>query len=579
MSAWAQGTAILLFTTALAPAAGAAENRGGDLVGLVEDTRGLPIAGAVISLFGKGIGSAGLVTFSDSAGRFSLPALPAGSYTLRALEEGHLPAPARQVTVLANRDSVFTVSLTPISESVTTTSATPEPDTAGESARELRWLLRHKRRSVMESETASVDTGEAGEKADPVAVADQGVGANPFLGRRSSWLDLDGTLELIAAPTLEESREDGLPASFSSLRLQGRIAGFGRWSLGGLVGESEGTNWRMAAEFVLEPGGGHQITTGTGYGTRFLRPPAGETAMRFENRGVGAVSFQDRWTMGKRVSATWGGRVTHIGFLEDHNHVDPLVSVEVRSDEQSVVRGTVSAHTLAPGGDLLTVSALSSGSAVAMAVMDARLRPERATRYEVGLDQELGRTTVGAFAFYEGVRDQLVNTFEHPANEQVLRIANGGSMAARGMGMTVSRRLSHCVHGSVTYVYGHSWRDPAAMIFRPREAGASLEGDFHDVSARFETVIDSTDTRLVAFYRMNSLAADTDGSGAAQVHSRFDVQLTQGLPFLGSLTRAEWELLVAFRNLFYEASEGAVLDEIAVANPPKRIVGGISVRF
>jgi hypothetical protein len=33
------------------------------------------------------------------------------------------------------------------------------------------------------------------------------------------------------------------------------------------------------------------------------------------------------------------------------------------------------------------------------------------------------------------------------------------------------------------------------------------------------------------------------------------------------------------RNLFYETSEGAVLDELAVASPPTRVLGGISVRF
>jgi hypothetical protein len=38
-------------------------------------------------------------------------------------------------------------------------------------------------------------------------------------------------------------------------------------------------------------------------------------------------------------------------------------------------------------------------------------------------------------------------------------------------------------------------------------------------------------------------------------------------------------VLVAFRNLFYEASEGASLDELVVLHPPKRVLGGISVRF
>jgi hypothetical protein len=118
------------------------------------------------------------------------------------------------------------------------------------------------------------------------------------------------------------------------------------------------------------------------------------------------------------------------------------------------------------------------------------------------------------------------------------------------------------------------------------EAGALADffayedADFHDLVTRVETFIDSTDTRVIAFYRLNRLSPEADGQKAnAVANTWFDVQLRQGLPFLGSLTRADWEFLLAVRNLFYEPTEGAVLDEVAVLNPPKRVLGGISVRF
>ena len=57
-----------------------------------------------------------------------------------------------------------------------------------------------------------------------------------------------------------------MPGGVGSLRLQGRLVDGVRWSLGGLVAENEGRAWRMAAEFVLEPGGGHEIEVGAGYG-------------------------------------------------------------------------------------------------------------------------------------------------------------------------------------------------------------------------------------------------------------------------------------------------------------------------
>ena len=43
--------------------------------------------------------------------------------------------------------------------------------------------------------------------------------------------------------------------------------------------------------------------------------------------------------------------------------------------------------------------------------------------------------------------------------------------------------------------------------------------------------------------------------------------------------RANWEILLAYRNLFYEEGEAALLDELAVVDPTKQLMGGIAIRF
>jgi hypothetical protein len=247
------------------------------------------------------------------------------------------------------------------------------------------------------------------------------------------------------------------------------------------------------------------------------------------------------------------------------------------------MRGTVASRTLVPGGDLLTLSVVGSAPDMAFAVMREDLRAERSMHYELALDQALGAATVSARTFYEGVDDQLVNAFSGPSEARTLRIVNGGALAARGMGLTVARRFGAAFSGSLSYTYGHSWRREPAVV---EEAGvlpdlfAYHDADFHDLVTRLETFIDCTDTRVIAFYRLNNLLPEVEGKRAEAVaNTRFDVQLRQGLPFLGTLTRAEWEFLLAVRNLFYETGEGAILDEVAVLNPPKRVLGGISVRF
>jgi hypothetical protein len=146
------------------------------------------------------------------------------------------------------------------------------------------------------------------------------------------------------------------------------------------------------------------------------------------------------------------------------------------------------------------------------------------------------------------------------------------------MGLSVGHRFGRYVNGEVTYTYGRAWREVPLEGVDTIEAVPILafrEGDFHDVVARLETVITDTDTRVVALYRLNQLS----GGEQTAIARRFDVQLSQGLPFLGALTRADWDVLVAVRNLYYEPGEGAMLDEQAVSNPPKRVLGGIAVRF
>ena len=149
---------VVVTSAMLAPAAPAAADDGG-VVGWVESTRGVPLAGAVISVFGKTI-HGNRVTLSDSQGQFMLPSLPPGSYTLRAVSTGHEPSAARHITVLPDRDALFTLSLSPLGDKPAAGSAGGEESEQQTALREWLWLMRHKRRSVLE--TASREGGAWG---------------------------------------------------------------------------------------------------------------------------------------------------------------------------------------------------------------------------------------------------------------------------------------------------------------------------------------------------------------------------------------------------------------------------------
>jgi len=64
-----------------------------------------------------------------------------------------------------------------------------------------------------------------------------------------------------------------------------------------------------------------------------------------------------------------------------------------------------------------------------------------------------------------------------------------------------------------------------------------------------------------------------------QAGSRFDVEVSQALPFL-NFASAQWEMIAAVRNLFHEdVLDASVYDELQVVRPPKHVVGGVTVRF
>jgi hypothetical protein len=337
----------------------------------------------------------------------------------------------------------------------------------------------------------------------------------------------------------------------------------------------------MAAEFVLEPGGGHEIQTGAGYGAGYARAILPTENLTAGDRPAGAFFIRDRWRVSKTLTASLGTRYTYIGFLSDAHHADAIVEVEVRSDADTLVRGSFATRTLAPGGDLLTLSTLSASPAITWAELDPSLRPARTQHYELGVDRSFrsgGR--LSAFAFREQTRDPLWTAFD---SKEAVRVRNVGDTGLQGVGFTVGQRFGSLVNGSVTYRFGRGVRS-GGPIHGSRTAALSFEeAQFHDLVARLETFIGWTDTRIAALYRLNTLSEDDPDRRSALATSptttRFDVQVTQGLPFLQPLTRADWDLLVAVSNLFYEAAEGGLLDELVVQDPPTRIVGGISVRF
>lgn len=416
---------------------------------------------------------------------------------------------------------------------------------------ELRWRLRHKSRSVLEYRGAGVGSTDSG-----------------ALERLMPWLpDMVATVEYVATPP---PSGDGEMSVARVMALQGELPRGGRWVVRGFVQPSESARWRTVTETTIGPFHGHEITATTAWANRpFILRPSAATSEVPEEALEGVVLIKDRWRLAKSLALSLGARYSYVGFAADSHHVDPVTALEWLPSKTTTVRVALSARTLVPGGGSLSLSPLDP---VVPASVSARLG--RAWRSEIAAERHLGGTRLAARAFVEEVRNPFVNVLLEPFGIEARTIPLGERMIVRGVGTSVSRRVGSVLEGTLSYSLGHVYRPPASRAEWESSAAEMLfvpQGTYHDLVGRMTMSIEPTETRVSAFSRL------VTANGGHRF--LYEVQLRQVVPFVERPTGTEWTVVVAMRNLPWETQEDDALGGIADANPPRRVVGGVSVRF
>jgi hypothetical protein len=218
---------------------------------------------------------------------------------------------------------------------------------------------------------------------------------------------------------------------------------------------------------------------------------------------------------------------------------------------------------------------------------------ERTAHAEVEMERDIASATVTMRAFRQHVDDQLatlfgINMTGMPPAIGHYYLTNVGAVDASGISAGVRAALANRVHGSVEYTLTQARltapdNDNLAylLVFAPSAVRPGAER-IHDVATTIETDVPETSTRVIVLYRMSNAFAHAPlptGVQAPSIDTRFDVQVRQSLPFM-DFSSAKWEMLVAVRNFFREtAADQSVYDELLVVRPPKRIVGGLTLKF
>jgi hypothetical protein len=576
----------------------------GSVEGKVVDDAGVPVAGATVSA----LGATSALAVSDTTGHFHLYGLPAGPYLVRAHLTGYIPFPRRQfVEVRHSARTNVAVSLRRTDRTRVLTagfgSTSGGDSQATDDHSDVAWYLRHVPRSVLKDVTASDAAAGGDEKApdrDGGGPLSRAI-ASPahFATNLFDELPLTGQVNLLTASSFDAVdrlfSSETSSHSVAALSVGGPVGAWGDWAFQGITAQGDLGTWFLAGSFKSHAPAAHVYDVNVAYATQRFSSPLTEfpRSASGDSRAVGSVFAVDRWRLARQVALTYGARYSRYDYLTGPGLLSPRAELELKPVAGLRIRTSVSRAVLVPGAEEF-LPPLAAGLWVPSErtfdwLSPRSLTAERADNYEFVIERELrGGYAVSARTFYQEVSNQLVALFGSGDRSSALpgshyHVGTMGDVDAKGWSVSLSNAANAYVHGSITYQMTKAdWidvTDPALLGLIAASRLGARAADFHDLTTSVETEVPGVGTRVFMLYKIDSAFARSGNESRPGVDGRFDVQVSQPLPVL-DFTSAQWQIVFAVRNMFRENTPGAsVYDELLVVRPPKRLVGGLVVRF
>ena len=585
-----------------------------ELNGTVKDELGRPLPGAVVSA----LGSTSAFAVSSDDGRFTLRNLPPGPYLIRVHLQNYVPSRGRIVQVSAEGRTISTIELTRRSDvspdpavlaagvgALSQPIASPEPEPAERHEHdEVAWRLRHLKRSVLKEAEASIaDLGDddslLGDSVSTVgrAFSDSARLASDLF----TDLPVSGQLNLLTSTSFDRPQDlfslnGPAPRGLAYLAIE-TPGQNGDWAMKGTLTQGDVASWIVAGSYTRHQPATHAYEVGMSYSMQRYLGANGEAlaAMRDDSRNVGALYAMDNWAVTPALHFTYGAKYARYDYLEDRGLVSPRATMILQPDLNDTlkVRASVMRREVAPGAEEFippSVGLWLPPERTFSQMSRSSFLPERHDQVEIAVDREWNNHVIVGFrAFTEQVEDQVVTVFglalgDTPSDFAHYQVGSAGDFSAHGWGVTFTRTVGENLRATVDYTQAQtSWRGnspDANMLAVLAPSVRRTDERIHDVTASVQSVLAPTATRLLVVYKVNTAYASSKaGETTPAAGVRFDVQVNQALPFM-NFTSAQWEMLVAVSNLFKEAVyENSVYDELMVVRPPKRVLGGVTVRF
>jgi len=601
----------------------------GSILGTVQDEKGAPVSGAMVSA----LGATSAFAVTDRAGRFELRPLSPGPYVVRAHSTGFMASRGQIVDVHSSARSASSIALRHVATLGTDTSypiaaagfgsipekaAAPADAAAGTSGTtdgaddhgDIAWRLRHLRRGILKDATIT-DEILAGLPSDaPNEFGGRGFSGNAFSATGNfasnffAATPFSGQVNLLTTGSFDSPQQlfsnDNFSRGIAYLALGAPVGEHADWTVRAALTQGDLASWIVAGEYTTRAPARHRYDIGLSYSTQ--RYEGGNFAalqsVTDGSRNAGALYGFDTFSITPRLTLTYGGRYARYDYLDGQSLLSPRIAVTVEPADHFRISTMVSRRAVAPGAEEF-MPRMDAGiwlppQRTFSSVMTGRpLQAERTNHMEVEVERDLGSATVSLRAFHQQVDDQLMTLFgmDLPGTPSAIGhyfVGNTGDVNASGVAAGVRAAFAHRVHGSVEYSVTRAQSTPSAeaadlILVAPYALRPERE-HIHDVSTSVETEVPETSTRVVVLYRVTSAnsrasAAGTPPAPPLPIDARFDVQVRQSLPFM-DFSSAKWEMLVGVRNFFRDAApDQSIYDEVLVVHPPKRIVGGLTLKF
>lgn len=593
-----------------------ASMRTGIVSGTVRDDAGQGVAGVAVSA----IGTIQAQVRTDATGGFRLPLVP-GDYILRAARDGYVSPYRESVRIRASshieRNIVITRQLDLkerkvllASTGLTTGDAPLVPSledavttrTATVLERVQAWYLRYLPRTVLRDGVQGAGGNRSSEFAGHSSFFDRAV-LGSARAASAYFLDADfsGQVNLLttSAVSAAAGRLD-LPRGVAYLAVGAPVGTHGDWRVRGALSAGGLASWVALAEYEARDVRSHAFRVGMSYGAQRLADTAGAAMlMSGTTRNAGSVYGIDRWRVRPGLELEYGLRADHYDYVQGRGFLSPRVGVRVGILTRTFVTASGYRAVVAPGVDefLPPSSAgtwLPPERTFSSLVPSADFRPERVLRWEAGLEREFGpigqTRSVAVRRFHESTRDQLTTMFGVGGGSRVghYYVGTAGDVALSGWSLKISGQFANRIRASVDYSISqarwvHGTQAGAIRATMPSAIRPASER-LHDITSTLQATVPETKTWVSVAYRMNTAFARPDAFGIEPIlDGRFDIQLRQALP-IQPLTGGTVEVLVAVNNLFRDPSSGvsfgsSFYDELLTVRTPRRVMGGVQVRF